>query len=128
LGGGDDEGWKFREFEDYEINLSWYDEDDDDELDFAEQAIGHLKEVTGYANPEREMLFKFVPHGYDEWILSAHQITAKQGEAVSIYSLVDLATSPSAKHWDGRLARVLELLGITPTQETAEWILAADYV
>lgn len=139
LGGAEDE-WKIKETGEYGcLNLPWFDPEDDDAgfMDAVEKrllaAAGFTEtdwQVDGYFTREREALATFGVHlvshchvDYPMYILAAHHITSHRGWVgrVDLPALVALQEDA-----DARLARTVEALGITPTQEPG-WLLVSNW-
>lgn len=118
---GGDDGWELRDADQYgEINLDWYDPDDDD-TDFATEAMKRLRAASADAGIKVEM---HQHHEFKQWLLAAHVITANRGDVVTL-QLPELAALVAAGGFDGRLARAVEALGVTPLQAKPEWLLVS---
>lgn len=138
---GSDEGWKVREADEggYDLTVDWYDEDHED--GFVEQAENRLLAAAGFtetdyradgyfdrkAEAERNIGVEFESHcsgDYPMWLLAAHKITVYRGDVKAI-DLAALSLDPSRGDWDAKLRNALTVLGLTPTQEQAAWLLCS---
>lgn len=134
LAGGDAE-WKVREVGEYgELELGWLDEEDDDFWTVAEKrllaAAGFTETdytVDGYWDREREAearsgveIESYCSGDYSMLMLAARGsiMTAHRGDCKP----VDFTVAPD---WDDKLRAALEVLGLTPTQERAQWLLCS---
>lgn len=61
---------------------------------------------------------------YAMWALVTYEASAARGCPEKL-DLAELAARPQREDWDGKLARALEVLGITPKQERPAWLLAS---
>ncbi len=144
--GGDEEGWKIQEADEYgELpeGLAWYDPDGDDDL--ADQAhewlLAKLAGFPGKRHPgehendffDREKVAKelvgvefesYCSSDYPMYVLAAHAITVYRGHS-EVLDLGSLATDPAVNGWDDKLAAALAALGITPKQEKPGWVLVS---
>lgn len=144
LGSGDG-GWLVEGVGEYgELpDLPWLDEDNEDGGDFQESAERRLlAEIAGftetwssggegYHQREREakgrLGVEFDTHcsgDYPMYLLIAKGITVYRGSAEAL-DLAALATEPEMSGWDEKLRAALTALGITPTQERAQWLLCS---
>lgn len=143
LGGIEDaEGWQIREVdEDGDPTASWYTTPEDaEEVDFIEQAEIRLLVAHGltgrwsdddYHERKREAQqhcgVTFERHCSDSctmYLMVAMDWTANRGYPVKIEP-AHLADPELLYHCRGNLARALDILGITPTQDEPGWILAS---
>lgn len=142
LGGGDSE-WKVRDAGEYgELpTLAWYTPDEDAE-EFEEAAERRLlAQLTGFTETdwqadgffarEREAKARlgvefetYCSGDYPMLLLVAHVTTVRRGDCERI-DLVDLQQRPEQKDWDAKLTAALNVLGLTPTQERACWLLCS---
>ncbi|MGW2010910.1 hypothetical protein [Streptomyces nigrescens] len=141
---GGDDGWKIREAGEYgELPaFDWYDEEAEDG-DFQEAAEKRLlAEVAGFAEEwssgndgyfEREREAKarlgvefdtYCSGDYPMFLLATKVITVRRGDIKAI-DMADLAVTPEMNQWDEKLRAALNALGITPTQEQAQWLLCS---
>ena len=139
---GGEEDWKIQGLGEYGEfpELLWLNED---EHDFQEAAERHLlAELAGftetwssgnegYHDREREAKARvgveFDTHcsgDYPMYLLATKVITVYRGDAKSI-DMTALAVEPQANGWDEKLRAALTALGITPTQERAQWLLCS---
>ena len=121
--------------------LPWYDEEQDDGIvEAAERYL--LTQVAGftetwgerregYFDREREakarlgvVIETYCSGSCPMYVIAAHVTTVKRGDVEAIDPL-DLAQRPEAKGWDEKLRAALDALGITPTQERAQWLLCS---
>lgn len=137
--GGD--GWKLEGLGEYgELPpLPWWDDEDD----FPDAAVRHLlTQIVGFTETwedrregyfDRERAAKaelgivvetYCSESCPMYVLAAHVTTVKRGDAEAVDPL-DLAQRPSAEGWDDTLRTALTTLGITPTQEGAQWLLCS---
>lgn len=141
LGSGD-AGWKVREVGEYgELQLDWYNPDDEDGDDFQTAAERRLLAASGFAETdwqvegyfarEREakarlgVEFDTYCHGdYPMYLLATKVITVYRGDVKQI-DMAELVQAPSVHGWDDKLRAALETLGLTPTQDRARWLLAS---
>jgi len=129
--------WKVVEAGEWgELSAAWYDEDSD--LDSLEQAVKALYDAIPGApgldsDWDRQEAVKehygvwFEGHCSDShtmYALVAFEDTARRGypELIDWRGLDDRR---SREGWDVKLARALEVLGITPKQERPAWLLAS---
>ncbi|SOE25676.1 hypothetical protein [Streptomyces sp. OK228] len=134
LAGGDAE-WKVREVGEYgELRLDWLDVEENDFESAAEKrlmaSVGFTETdymVDGFFDREREaearlgVEFKSYCSGeYPMYTLAAKGsvLTAYRGDCKH----VDFTVSPE---WDDKLRDALAVLGMTPTQEQAQWLLCS---
>lgn len=139
---GSEEGeWQVGEIGEYgDLIVDWYDSEAEDP-DFIEAvetkllaAAGFTEtdwQVDGYFQRKREALagigvevISHCSHECPMYILAAHSTTAYRGSPKTIDPSELLAMQKDA---DARLARALEVLGLTPTQEAPAWLLASDW-
>lgn len=140
LAGGDAE-WKVGEVGEYgELKLGWLDEEDDDFWTVAEKrllaAAGFTETdytVDGYWDREREAearsgveIESYCSGDYSMLMLAARGsiMTAYRGDCHTV-DMVALVEAPSVNGWDDKLRAALEVLGLTPTQERAQWLLCS---
>lgn len=137
--GGFRHGWKIREADASGRlpDLPWYNPAaDDDVIDAAERHL--LAEIAGFTETREDgkdgyylrerqaddaVGVEFRAHcSYDcpQYLLAAHIVTVDRGD-VAFVDPDDLIPAG----WDLRLRRALEVLGITPTQRRAQWLLSA---
>lgn len=139
---GSDEDWKIRETGEYgALAVDWYDEDSDD--GFVEQAERRLLAAVGFTETwetndgagyfDREeqakarvgVEFESYCHGeYPMYVLATKVITVYRGDS-KVLDLAALMAEPTENGWDGKLAAVLQTLGITPKQEEPGWVLCS---
>jgi hypothetical protein len=138
LAGGDSE-WQVREVGEYgELQLDWYDNTSDEADDFETQAekrllasVGFTEKwapgVEGYWDREREAKARlgvefesYCSGEYPMYALAAKGSvqTAHRGDC----DPVDFTVQPD---WDDKLRAALEVLGMTPTQDKAKWLLCS---
>ncbi|MFB7162302.1 hypothetical protein [Streptomyces sp. NPDC056242] len=121
--------------------LSWLDENGDEDLaDAVERRL--LAEVIGftetwssgnegYFGREREAKARlgveiqtYCSESCPMYVLAAHVIRVSRGDAEMLHPR-SLADQPDLEGWDEKLRVALEALGITPTQERAQWLLCS---
>ncbi|WP_030777225.1 hypothetical protein [Streptomyces sp. NRRL S-920] len=134
LAGGDAE-WKVREVGEYgELKLDWLDDENDDFWTAAEKRLLAAAGFTetdytadGYFKREREAkgctgveIESYCSGDYPMYLLAAKGsvTTAYRGDCEQ----VDFTVNPE---WDAKLRAALEVLGMTPTQERAQWLLCS---
>lgn len=135
--GGPEDGWKIAEADecgDWEPEWST----EDDVIDAAGRrlraSVGFEetdRQADGYWERAREADVRtgveFGCVGPDEsWVLCAFRVDADGSETVPL-DFVELAARAEREGWDARLARAVVALGITPTQERPQWLLASAY-
>ena len=144
LGGGDGE-FEIHEVDKYgAISVPWWaeaDKEDEDAVDFFEAAMERLladAEFTetdwhaeGYFDRKREaerrVGVKFESHcsgEYPMWILAAKVHKARRSD-VMVIDPAALVLDPVDGGWDAKLQHALDVLGITPKQERAQWLLCS---
>lgn len=131
------DGWKIAEAGEWgELAAPWYDEDSD--LDSIEQAVKALYDAIPDAPDveygwQRDELVKehygawFEGHcsdSYTMYALVAFEDTARRGHP-ELIDWRELDEQRNREDWDAKLARALEVLGITPKQERPAWLLAS---
>lgn len=139
--GAEEDEWKVQEVGEYGgLNVGWW-ADEDEDGDFIEAAENRLLAANGFTETDWQVdgYFKrrdealaalgvaIVSHCSREvpmYILAAHSTTAHRGSPKTIDPSSLVALQEGA---DARLARALEALGITPTQEAPAWLLASDW-
>lgn len=146
------DGWKVVQAQRSDANpygylkTSWYDDEaeevvgeDGEELDVVELMLKRLCDAIEDAPPveykwDREDVVKthygvwFESHCSNEYpmqILATYAERARRGYPKPL-DLAALEAQRQAEDWDGRLARVLAVLDITPL-EPAGWLLASDW-
>jgi hypothetical protein len=143
LGGGDE--WKVQEAGEYGglPQLNWYNPDDEDSDGFPELAERRLlAEITGFTETwssgnegyfDREKAVKgrlgiqlgmYCSHEYPEYLLATEVITVYRGDIKGI-DMADLAGAPAREGWDDKLRAALTVLGLTPKQDRAKWLLCS---
>lgn len=117
--------------------FDWY-----DGLDFVGQgkqrllaSVGFTEtdwRVDGYFERERAAKaavgVKFESHCSDEcpmYFLAAHTVRVARGYP-QVVDFAALTEQAKAEDWDGKLAKAVEALGITPTQDGPRWFLASE--
>jgi hypothetical protein len=143
LAGGEDE-WKIKEVGEYgEPKLDWYDDSEDNDDGFVEQAQKRLlAQVAGFtekwergaegyfarekAAQERVGVeFESYCSGeYPMYVLAAHVITVHRGYS-QLLDLAALVNAVGVSDWDAKLAAAIKALGITPTQAKPGWVLVS---
>ncbi|WP_125789773.1 hypothetical protein [Amycolatopsis sp. WAC 01375] len=137
LGGGD-AGWYISNLtESGQLDLSWHFDEYDD---FVEHAEKRLRErIAGFAETDwtvegyRERRdaahdtvgVTFTAHGdiqQPSYALAAHVIDVSW-ESPAQVRFADLERRRLSRNWDGRLARALRVLEITPRQQRPAWLL-----
>lgn len=140
---GGPEKWEVREAGEYgELPpLDWYNEDDENSyfIEAAERrllaSIGFTETWhqgnEGYFRREREaraqlgVAFETYCSGdYPMHLLTTKVITAYGGDAHQI-DVAEQAQAPAAGGWDAKLTQALRVLGLTPVQERARWLLCS---
>lgn len=147
--GGKDHGWKVAEVDEYgQWEPDWLGNDLDDDqgddqggYDLISAAETRLMASVGFTEIDcgADGFFQrrraaatrlgvefesHCSHEYPLWLLSAHTITARRGEAMSV-DFVELDRLRVDCRWDAKLAVALDALGITPNQERPGWILVS---
>lgn len=138
------DNWKIREAGEYgELpTLPWYDPDAEDGDDFQAAAKRRLlAEIAGFTETdwradghfarkreaEARLGVKFDTHcsgDYPMLLLAAKIITVYRGHVEEI-DMPALTAEAEAESWDDKLTAALRVLGITPTQERAKWLLCS---
>lgn len=141
--GGGDSAWEIAETGEYgELAVDWFNDEGEDESDdeggFIEQAFKRLYEAIPDAPEvrydwEREDLVKkhygvwFESHcsgDYPMWMLTTYETTAYRGDC-DVIDWRTLDEQRQREDWDGKLARAIEVLGVTPKQAQPAWLLAS---
>lgn len=122
--------------------LDWYSEDGEDGDDFVTAAEKRLLarladftetdwQVDGYFAREREakarLGVRFESHcsgDYPMYLLIAEGFTAYRGDA-DVIDMAALAVEPETNGWDEKLRAALDVLGLRPTQQRAQWLLCS---
>jgi hypothetical protein len=138
---GGTEGWNLEGLGEYgELpELPWLNDDEDDFQSAAERhllaTIGEFTETDwradGYHDRENaakaRLGVQFVSHcssDYPMYVLATKSTTAWRGSP-KLFAPTDLGAVPP--DWDEKLRAALTALGITPTQEQAQWVLCSDW-
>jgi hypothetical protein len=142
---GGEEGWKLQEAGEYgELpSLPWFDPDDEEGDGFQEAAERRLlAEIAGFTETwsignegyfDREKAAEglvgvkfgtYCSGEYPMFLLAAKVITVYGGDVKGI-DIAALAVEPEMNGWDEKLHAALQVLGITPVQEKAKWLLAS---
>lgn len=139
---GGEEGWKLQGLGEYgELpDLPWLEEDEDDFQSAAERRL--LAEIAGftetwsnsndgYFQRKREAKARvgvefdsYCSGDYPMFLLATKVITVYRGDCKHI-DMAALAVEPEMNGWDEKLRAALTALGITPTQEQAQWLLVS---
>lgn len=141
---GGDEEWKIAGLGEYgELPpLDWYSTDDDGD-DFQSAAERRLlaeladftetwtKDNEGYFDRERKAQARlgvefdtYCSGEYPMYLLAAKVITVYRGDVKDI-DMAALAVEPEMNGWDEKLRAALAVLGITPAQDRAKWLLCS---
>jgi hypothetical protein len=138
LGGADDD-WKVREAGEYgELALDWFDAEDDD-ADFITVAEKRLLAASGftetdwhadgYFDRQREAearlgveIESYCSNNFPMYLLAAKVITVRRGYVETV-DPAELTVVPA--EWDEKLSAALGVLGLTPLQERARWLLCS---
>jgi hypothetical protein len=128
LGGSDE--WLVREAGEYgELELDWYNEASED--DAGEDESGDFADAAAYRLlAEKALGVKIQSHGYDDppqYLLVTKVLKASQGEVEDAGAFIAIADDATRQEWDVKLRAALEVLGLTPKQEHAKWLLCSDY-
>lgn len=136
--GGDDSGWEVAQADEYGgLTLDWLDEDDD----FAAEAEKRLLAAAGFTETDwqvdgyfaREKAAKeglgvkfesYCSGDYPLYVLAAKVITVSRGYVEHI-DMTELVEAPNVHGWDDKLRGALEILGLTPKQESPRWLLCS---
>jgi hypothetical protein len=140
LGGA--EGWNLQGLGEYgEMPaLGWYDPENDD-AGFEEAAMDTMLASVGFtetdwradgyrdrkAAAQQRIGVELVSHcssEYPMYVLAAKSTTAWRGSP-KLFDPAELGTVPA--EWDDKLRAALAVLGLTPTQERARWVLCSDW-
>jgi hypothetical protein len=142
---GGDEEWKIREAGEYgELpELPWFDEDDEEGEGFQEAAerrlLAELASFTETWSPASEGYFEreeaakarlgvefetYCSGDYPSYLLATKVITVARGDVEHI-DMVELVEAPNVHGWDAKLTAALQVLGLTPIQERARWLLCS---
>lgn len=134
--GGPATEWKVQQAGEYgELNLDWFDEDED-EADFVEAAqkrllaaVGFTK-PTGYLDREDEVetrlgvkFERYISDDQPQYVLAARVISVDWDDDAKLIDLAELQREPAAGGWDTKLQFALNALGLTPKQEQPGWLL-----
>lgn len=117
--GGDANGWKVQETDEYGgLAVDWY---DDETGDFRED----VEAVLTRALPGHGLkLEEHCSDGATSYLLAVDVTTAYRGDPVVI-DFEDLTRTQLAADWDDQLAAGLRALGLTPEQGAPAWLLAS---
>lgn len=127
--GSDESGWKVQQLnEDGELTVG------DEAESVLLAAVGFTEtdwRADGYHERMREAKARigvtFERHcsaDYPEHVIAAHVIKVYRGKSKPI-DFAALRAQAAAEDWDGRLASALATLGLKPTQERPQWLLAS---
>lgn len=137
--GGDDLGWNVQQVDaDGLLKVDWPALDDDGFQEAARQvllaSVGFTEtdwRADGYFDRQRaaeaRIGVKIDSHcsgDYPGWFLATRIITVYRGD-VSAVDFAALNAQAASENWNGRLAKALEALGLTPTAEHPQWLLAS---
>lgn len=140
LGGGG-EGWYISNFtESGQLDLSWHFDEYDDFVEHAEKRL--LERIAGFTETDwtvegyhqrRDAAHDsvgatFTAHGdiqQPSYALTAHVIDVSWENPAQV-RFADLERRRLSANWDGRLARALSILEITPRQQHPAWLLMAS--
>lgn len=147
--GGDDSGWEIEqagEFGDWEPPWPNHDptadpdaQDEDEDRDLPEDARSALLTAAGFTETDREAqgywdrhrdaeqrvgveLITYASPQYPLYVLAAHSITAHRGYFETI-DFPALELQRVAEGWDTKLVSALDVLGMTPRQQSPAWLL-----
>ncbi|MFI6228707.1 hypothetical protein ACIBCR_15500 [Micromonospora echinospora] len=142
---GSDDEWKLEgagKYGDYDFEThDWYTENEDGHTDFTEAVEAKLLaahgftetdwQVDGFYQRQREaeaaMGVKVVAHCSAEspmYVLAAKEITAYRGDCKTIdFDALDREANEVG--YDDKLRAALAVLGLTPTQDQARWLLCS---
>lgn len=141
LGGGDDE-WRVAQVDDDGFpQVDWIDADAEDDVDFPEAAIDHLRVAAGFTETDwradgyfdrqkaidEQIGVEFETYcsaDYSSYLLAAKAITVRRGDC-KILDLAALQAEVETNGYDAKLRAACEVLGITPTQEKPSWLLVS---
>lgn len=135
------EGNLIRETGEYgEVNLPWLSDDDGLFEAMQQRLLAEMAGFTetwetrvgdGYFKREEEakarLGVQIVHHCSDSCpmiVLAVAETTAHRGEPVPL-DLAAYSQEPAANGWDERLARAVEVLGMTPLQPRPQWLLCS---
>ncbi|MGW6789996.1 hypothetical protein [Streptomyces chartreusis] len=137
LAGGDCD-FAVREVGEYgELELDWYDDDGDG---FQEQADERLLAAAGFTEvwtpdasengfytrrAEALATYGAVFESYCCAECTMYALAAKGSVQTAHRGSCETADFTVQPEWDDRLRNILEVLGLTPTQETARWLLVS---
>lgn len=137
LAGGESE-WAVREVGEYgELKLDWLDDDGDGFQEQAEErllAAANFTESwtedareTGYYTRRAEALASYGVEFelYCSVDYSMYTIAAKGSVQIAYRGDCDPVDFTVQPDWDDKLHRALEVLGMTPTQDRAKWLLCS---
>jgi hypothetical protein len=135
--GGEGSEWLVRELDESSAPSWPWLEDGEDFLDLASSQLltaAGLTESDWYAreghlvSPAMGLLgVDFVKHcsqKYPNWVLAAHVVTVHRGYS-ALVDFGELDARRVEQDWDIKLARALQLLGITPVQLAPKWLLVS---
>lgn len=141
------EGYKLAECEgEYgSLAVDWFDNGDDENSnppDFATQVYDRLYAAIAGAPAaeydfqrqdiaERHFGVEFAYSGGDETpgfilIAAGSESTVDWTDTIAV-DLAHLAAAPEAQGWNAKLAEVLTVLGVTPTQDGPRWLVFPSY-
>lgn len=125
--GGDDSGWKLRDAEPgmilADFNLSWYDENQSDDVSIPELITLELQEwQIGQTFITAQ---EYVSYDYPRTavVITSSVITYRHGAAACNVSPKLLESDDHLDAWNAQLKLALDHLGLKPAQPRAEWLL-----
>jgi hypothetical protein len=137
--GSDEHGWNVQQVDEYgSLAVNWPGLDDSD---FKMAADAVLLASVGFTETDWQAdgffdrqhaaearlgveIESHCSNEYPAWVLAAKVITARRGDA-DVIDFAALTAQAVAEDWDGKLAAALVALGLTPTQERPQWLLAS---
>jgi hypothetical protein len=143
--GGDEGGWKIKGAGEYDElpKIDWYDDSEDNDDGFVEQAEKRLlAQIAGFTEKweqgaegyfarakaaEERVGVEFESYcsgDYPMYVLAAHVITVHRGGS-KLIDPNELLAQPETEGWDAKLAAAIKALGITPTQVKPGWVLVS---
>lgn len=134
--GGDEGAWLVKEVEDYSLTVDWWGDNGDG---FQEAAEERLLSSAGFTETDymAEGYFKRAREAWEalgvefEVYCSAecpmYVLAAKDSVKTAYRGDCEVADFEVKPEWRDKLRNALEVLGLTPTQERAQWLLFSYY-
>jgi hypothetical protein len=139
---GGNEGWRVKEVDKYgDLTVPWYGDGDNDLEGPAEKvlfaSIGFAEtwetRVDDNYSVRLELAKKLVGVEIKTYYSVKHPMFILATKAIKVYEgfvkqldLKDMTCCPIAGEWDDKLLTALQVLGLTPEQESPGWLLSSS--